>query len=678
MMEQYEHWSWYVDDQANVWVEFDRSGRSANSINLEVLLELEHLIERLLAEAQKSEWKKLIFCSKKISGFIAGADIIDVFAQKDAIKTDILIEKGQTLFKKIERFPLPTVALIHGFCLGGGFELALACDWRIAIESPSLSMGLPEVLLGLQPGWGGSVRLPRLIGVKAAFEMILSGKTLKAPQIKKLKIADYVIPERLLAGTLAACQTKKQPTHWKRQWYWAFPPLRSLMGWLLRRALKSQKVIQAHYPAPFIIIDGWQRYGHLTQAAFDWEVRSLQALARTETTAHLVNVFKLRDMAKKSVDKKKDSIQKVHVIGAGVMGGDIAYWAAAQGYHVTLADLDSKKIMETMQRAQKWADKNIKKNSEKTAFFDRLTPDLKGLGVASADLIVEAVPENIDLKKKIISHIDKQARIDAVIATNTSTLPIESLSGGLKNPERLIGIHFFNPVPKMPLVEIIKSSQTAQSVHEKAMSWVLAVKKIPLAVTSTPGFFVNRVLLPYITQALVLMNDGYSKELIDKSAVDFGMPMGPLELADQVGLDVCAAALESMGMTLVKQTRTMIDALIEKGHLGKKTGQGLYLYKNGQPQRQAISNPARLSFCQDALIFALLNEIVQAWHAKIVSSQDEADLACLFGFGFPAFRGGPFVYIKEQGVEHLLQRFALFTHQIENWGLQQKAWLEIT
>jgi 3-hydroxyacyl-CoA dehydrogenase/enoyl-CoA hydratase/3-hydroxybutyryl-CoA epimerase len=174
------------------------------------------------------------------------------------------------------------------------------------------------------------------------------------------------------------------------------------------------------------------------------------------------------------------------------------------------------------------------------------------------------------------------------------------------------------------------------------------------------------------------MNDGYSKELIDKSAVDFGMPMGPLELADQVGLDVCAAALESMGMTLEKQTRTMIDALIEKGHLGKKTGQGLYLYKNGQPQRQAISNPARLSFCQDALIFALLNEIVQAWHAKIVSSQDEADLACLFGFGFPAFRGGPFVYIKEQGVEHLLQRFALFTHQIENWGLQQKAWLEIT
>lgn len=677
-MEQYDHWNWHVDEQGSVWIEFDRAGKSTNSINLEVLLELEHLIETLLQALPKNpSWKKVIFCSKKVSGFIAGADILDVFAQKDPVKTDTLIEKGQDLFLKIEKFPLPTIAVIHGFCLGGGFELALACDWRIALDSPSLNMGLPEVLLGLQPGWGGSVRLPRLIGVKAAFELILGGRTLKASQIKRLKIADYVIPERLLSATLESCQKKRKKSFWSTPWYWSLPPVRWVMAALMRRNLKAQKVLQSHYPAPYAIIEGWERYGHLGAKGFDWEVRSIQALSRGDTAAHLVNVFRLRDKAKKGVDKKSLTIKKVHVIGAGVMGGDIAYWAAAQGYSVTLSDPDFSKISETMARAAVWADKNLKKAHEKTAFFDRLLPDPQAAGMTSADLIIEAVPENLELKKKILAHTESKARVDAIIASNTSTLPIEALAASLSNPERLIGIHFFNPVPKMPLVEVIPGLKTSRHTQAQATAWVLEIKKIPLSVKSTPGFFVNRVLLPYILQALILFKQGVQKELIDKSAVDFGMPMGPLELADQVGLDVCAAALDSMGCALDHELQEYLSGLLTQGFLGKKTGRGIYTYRKGQVERQRIKDHVQLSYCQDKLLFSLLNEIVQAYDQKVVATQDDADLACLFGFGFPAFRGGPFVYIKEQGVAHLLQRFESCTRDNPHWKEQEAAWFRL-
>lgn len=677
-MEQYDHWNWHADDQGSVWVEFDRADKSTNSLNLDVLLELEHLIQTLYEQLPANKaWKKVIFCSKKISGFIAGADILDVFAQKDHLKTDALIEKGQELFLKIESFPLPTIALIHGFCLGGGFELALACDWRIALEGPSLNIGLPEVLLGLQPGWGGSVRLPRLIGVRPAFDLILSGKTLKASQIKKLKVADYVIPERLLTATIESCGRKRKRVSWARSWYWALPPVRWVMGFLMRRALKAQKVHPEHYPAPWAIIEGWERYGHLSAAAFDWEVRSIQSLSRSSTAAHLVNVFRLRDKAKKAAPKKNLSIKKVHVIGAGVMGGDIAYWAAAQGYHTTLSDPDLGKIESTLKRAATFGAKIFKKQHEKIAFLDRLVPDPKGLGIVSADLIIEAVPENIELKKDILKKAEELARLDTIIASNTSTIPIETLATCLQHPQRLIGIHFFNPVAKMPLVEVIPGSNTDQKVLDQALSWVIDLKKLPLKVKSTPGFFVNRVLLPYILQALVLMQQGIQKELIDKSATEFGMPMGPLELADKVGLDVCLAALKSMGQSLPPELEESLTTLLHSGSLGQKTGQGLYRYRKGTIETRSIRDLSQLMYCQDRLVFALLNEVVQAYDQKVVASQDEADLACLFGFGFPPFRGGPFAYIKEHGVSTILQRFEACYAQKSDWPQQKDAWNRI-
>lgn len=673
-MEQYDHWALRADEDGTVWVEFDRSDKSTNAINLDVLLELEHLIETLWhTHKENPHWEQLVFCSKKVNGFIAGADILDVFAQNDVAKTDALIEKGQELFLKIEHFPLPTVALIHGFCLGGGFELALACDWRIALHSPTLAMGLPEVMLGLQPGWGGSVRLPRLIGVRSAFEMILSGKTLKAHQIKRLKVADYVIPERLLVTTLQSCRHKR-PRRWLDwPWYWSFPPMRWLMTFFMRRTLKAQKISPQNYPAPWAIIDGWQRHGHLSKKAFDHEVLSIQKLCRTQTAQHLINVFRLRDRAKKSAPKT-DHIKRVHVLGAGVMGGDIAFWAAAQGFQVSLSDPDLSKIHSTMQRAEKWARRRLKKSCERTAFWDRLMPDPTASAMAAADLIIEAVPEKIDLKHAVLQQIEKLARPDAIVATNTSTIPIENLATAMRYPQRLIGIHFFNPVPKMPLVEVISGEKTEKLVHERAMGWITAIKKLPLAVKSTPGFFVNRVLLPYITEGLRLYHQGQQKELVDKSAVAFGMPMGPIELADQVGLDVCAGALESMGGALEEALQEQIHDLIAAQHLGKKTGKGFYQYKKGRALRQKIKDQNGLNLCQDRLLFCLLNEVVQACDQQVVASADDADMACLFGFGFPPFRGGPFVYIAQQGVGHLLQRFEACTRERSQWPQEEAAW----
>lgn len=681
-MEQYDHWNWRADSSGTIWVEFDRADKTTNTINLEVLLELEHLIESLKQQApENAEWKKLIFCSKKLNGFIAGADILDVFAQNDPAKTDLLIEKGQELFLKIEKFPLPTIALIHGFCLGGGCELALACDWRVALQSSSLNMGLPEVLLGLQPGWGGSVRLMRLIGVPAAFEMILSGKTLNASQIKRKKVADYVIPERLLNATLASI-THKRPRPWFSwpwgwQWPWRLSPVRGILAFFLRSHLKKKKVSPVHYPAPWAMIANWEQVGHLTQKAFDREVRSIQALARTDTAKHLINVFRLRDQAKKSGDKSLETPKKIHVVGAGVMGGDIAYWAAAQGYHVSLSDPDLNQLHQTMKRAATWAKRRLKKASEQTAFWDRLFLDPKADALPAADLIIEAVPENLNLKKKVLADITAKARPDAIVATNTSTIPIETLAEGFLGPERLIGVHFFNPVPKMPLVEVISGTQSDSLVHQKAVSWVLGMKKLPLTVASTPGFCVNRILLPYICEGLRLMQQGEQQEVIDRSATDFGLPMGPIELADQVGLDVCAGALDSMGLTLEPDLAEKLEKLLESKSYGKKSGIGLYHYRKGKIRRNKIRDRSRLSYCQDHLLFALLNEVVQVWAENIVQSKDDIDLACVFGFGFPAFRGGPMVYIKEQGIPHLLQRFELCTRHRSTWIKEEAAWNQL-
>ncbi len=634
-MDMMKHWYWHKDDDRVLWLEFNRQDKSANTINAEVLEEFSRVLDLLKDD---NEIVQLIICSKKDGGFIAGADILDVFAKNDAPATKALIERGQKVYDQLERFHAPTVALIHGYCLGGGFELALACDWRIVIDSPSVRIGLPEVQLGLRPGWGGSVRLMRMIGVQKTFDCILSGRAYKSKAALKSGLVDAVVPQRIIPETLTHYRKKRKTQKNSMDWLWRWGWIRMLMGSVIKRQI-AKKVRQDHYPAPFAMIQDWISYGHHDDKAYQVEVDSIFALAQGETAKNLVRVFQLKDRNKKELStyKSMHPMMHVHIVGAGVMGGDIAAWCALKGLKVTLEDLSEKQIGQALERATKLFAKHYTHHFEQQRCLDRLMPDPLGYGLQSADLIIEAVSENLSLKVQILKKIEQKARADALIATNTSTICLEKIDEIFQNPERFLGVHFFNPVAQMPLVEIVYGRMTAQISRDRAKAFVSFIDKIGIEVKSSPGFFVNRVLLPYMLQALKLHNKGHSFALIDAAAESFGMPMGPIELADVVGLDVCLAALSSMNLC-DDQVLATLQSYIQNGLLGKKTGEGLYRYQNKKPIKGGMRGDKEA--CAAILKQALTNEALAAQKEQIVQNSDDADLAALFGFGFPPFSAG--------------------------------------
>ncbi|MBM4222960.1 MAG: crotonase [Gammaproteobacteria bacterium] len=652
-MKQYQHWHCHTDDKKIFFVEFDRADKSANAINYEVLQELSDILTSL---SDQSDLQQVVFCSKKPSGFIAGADILEVFENpEDHEKRKNLIEYGQQVYHQLSALPQTTIALIHGYCLGGGFELALACDWRIVIDSPSVRIGLPEVQLGLQPGWGGSVRLMRLIGVMKTFDLILSGRTLKAKQAKALGVVDAVVPERVVKEAIMHFQKKRPRKLWSWDWLWALYPARKIVSHIVQTSLKK-KVSAEHYPAPYAMIKNWEEIGHRNHAAFDREVQSITALSETDTAKHLIHIFAMKDRIKKSKSLDTPEIHHVHVVGAGVMGGDIAAWIALKGMTVTLQDLSAHQIQVALGRATTLINKHYALPFERQQCLDRLMPDVQGIGAIHADLIIEAVSEQLGLKVKILKDLEDRARPDAIIATNTSTIPLEQLDDVLKHPNRLIGIHFFNPVAQMPLVEIVVGDMTHASTTNAAYQFVQKIDKIPIKVKSAPGFFVNRVLLPYMLEAMTLYQEGAVMDEIDAAARAFGMPMGPIELADTVGLDVCLAALSSMKIGK-DNVIAELQRRIQEGSIGKKSGEGFYQYHKGKSNRRKKVSQHHFQKYQDRLIFALCNEALAAWDDRIVENMADADLASIFGFGFPPFRGGILTYIREKGAKNLLEYY---------------------
>jgi 3-hydroxyacyl-CoA dehydrogenase/enoyl-CoA hydratase/3-hydroxybutyryl-CoA epimerase len=660
-MQTFHHWHWHQDSSQVLWIEFDREGKSANTINSDVLEEFGQILGLI---ADLSEVKQVVICSKKRTGFIAGADILDVFASQDLEKTKTLIERGQKVFDQLQNLPMPTIALIHGFCLGGGFELALACDWRIVIDSPQVRIGLPEVQLGLQPGWGGSVRLMRLIGVKRTFELILSGKMLKAHQAKRMQIIDEVIAERLTPEILNHYVQKRPKMRCRWDWLWKISFARVVFGQMIRKQIQ-QKANKEFYPAPFAMIQNWEELGHHNDTSFQREIDSIYQLAQTSTAKNLVRVFGLKDANKKTMAPSSVEIRHVHVVGAGIMGGDIAAWIALKGYTVTLQDVNPKQLSYALNRASKIFSRQCTQPFDIQRCMDRLIIDQAGEGLKNADVIIEAVTEQLALKLEILKNIEKNSRKDAIIATNTSTISLENMDHVFKNSKRFVGIHFFNPVPLMPLVEIVIGNLTGDEAIHAAHHFVQKIDKIAIKVKSAPGFFVNRVLLPYMLEAMLLVEEGYRLEQVDKAATDFGMPMGPIELADTVGLDVCLAALSSMNLT-TDCVSAHLQRRIQQGHLGKKTGKGFYEYSKNKAIKREEKYFSDRDFCQNRLIYALCNEAVSALEQGIVSSEDDADLASLFGFGFPPFRGGIIHYIRETGVESLLKRFEKIIQKSKN------------
>jgi len=652
------HWRMRTDPDGIVWLLFDKKDSSANTLSSEVLTEFDAMLQRLESNPPRG----VVIRSAKPGGFIAGADITQFRGVKDTAQIEALIASGHAVLDRLDRLHTVTIAVIHGYCLGGGLELALACDYRIAIDDASF--GFPEVLLGLHPGLGGTVRLPRLVNPAQAMTMMLSGRSERARRARRLGLVDAVTQERHVRGAVSAAvsgELKKA-----KQGFAAallnFRPARQMLA--SRMASEAAKrAPRAHYPAPYALIDLWVEHGGDAAAAQKAEISSFAKLLVGDTAQNLVRVFFLRDKLK-SLAGGKWGGKRVHVIGAGTMGGDIAAWCAWNGFVVTLGDTSTKAIGGAVKRAAELYGKIGRDDHRRVRdALDRLIPDLKADGVAGADLIIEAVPENLELKRKIFAAIEPKMKPEAILGSNTSSIPLEQLRDGLPRPERLVGIHFFNPVSRMQLVEIVSHDQVAPDVLADARAFLGRIDRLPAPVKSAPGFLVNRALTPYLLEALLMLDAGMKKETIDKAAVDFGMPMGPIELADEVGLDICLHVAEMLRSSL---NRDMPDApqwlkdKVAKGELGKKTGKGLYDWKDGHAVK-AHEDVTPSPDTADRLILPMLDACMTCWREDVVTDDEVLDGAMIFATGFAPFRGGPMHYARTRGfadVRDTLKRLA--------------------
>lgn len=645
------HWRYGKDEDGIGWLLLDRKGASANTLNAEVIGELDTMLGKIESDLPKG----LVLRSAKKSGFIAGADISEFVGANDAAAVESNIGKGHAVINHLESLSIPTIAVVHGFCLGGGLEVALACKRRIAISGASF--GFPEVMLGLHPGLGGTVRTPRLINPTTAMTMMLTGKSLHDRAAKAAGLVDAVTEERHVKNAVKAAVSGNLKVS---------PPgtlvtllnsglARPLLGRYMRSQARA-KADPAQYPAPFALIDLWEKHsGDSKDAALKAELKSFSQLMVTKTAQNLVRVFFLRDRLKKIAGAKQD-IEHIHVIGAGAMGGDIAAWCAREGIVATLADMKPEPIGGAIKRAADLFKKILKKPTDQRDALDRLAPDLSGDGVRSADIVIEAVPEKLEIKHKVYATVEPQMKPGAILATNTSSIPLEQLRDGLKKPERLVGLHFFNPVSRMMTVEVVSHDKADQAVLATARSFVGMIDRLPVPVKSAPGFLVNRALTPYMIEAMVMVDEGIQKETIDQAAEKFGMPMGPIELADQVGLDICLDVADMLKKSLPREqpdAPQWLRDMVAKKDLGKKTGKGFYEWKNGKAEKTP-SSPDPTPEMTDRLILPLLDVCVGALREGIVENADVLDGAMIFGTGFAPFRGGPIHYAKDRGIDEVV------------------------
>jgi len=657
-MSNYKHWEIQVDASQIIWLGFNRKDASVNTIDDEVLDELNSLLHEI---SKVTNAKGLIIYSLKAKGFIAGADVNAFSNFKNPSQAVDFLRKGQAVFSYLESLTIPTVAMIDGFCMGGGLELALACKYRIATDDKSTRIGLPEIMLGIHPGWGGTVRLPKLIGgFNALSQVILTGAALSASKAKYLGIVDDVVPLRQLAHA-AVYYINKSPAKHKPSF------IQSLSNYSLSRVLiakllrynVAKKVKLEHYPAPFAVIDLWEKEGGFDDRAYLKEADSVEQLVtQSETSTNLIRAFLLRERMKAFAKGSDFKANHVHIIGAGVMGGDIAAFCALKGLRVTLQDKSYAQIAPVISRAAVLYKKKLRDPRLIQAAMDRLIPDPDGNGIQHADVIIEAVFENLAVKQNIFKMVEEKAKPNALIATNTSSIPLDEISLVMKNPERLVGIHFFNPVAKMELVEVVSSNKTTKEISHNACAFVNQIGRLPLPVSSSPGFLVNRVLMPYLMECVQLLNEGFKAEIIDNAALSFGMMMGPVELADTVGMDVCLAVAENLTSHFGGQVPEKLREMVKEQKLGRKTGEGFYRYKNGKAIKEKVVNSTSLNEIQNRLILRMVNEAAACLREDVVAEGDLLDAGMIFGTGFAPFRGGPMHYAKQFGHDKLNELFS--------------------
>jgi 3-hydroxyacyl-CoA dehydrogenase / enoyl-CoA hydratase / 3-hydroxybutyryl-CoA epimerase len=647
------NWTLQVDADRVAWLTADMAGSSANVLSGDMVRELAAKLTEIAALRPVG----MVVQSGKAGGFIAGADIKEFVQIRSPAEGYALVRAGQSVMQQLEDLPCPTVAAIRGFALGGGLELALACTYRVGADDAALSLGLPEVLLGIHPGFGGTVRSVQRIGVRPSLELMLKGRPFRGARALHIGLLDELVPPAELAARAKALLLRRPP---KKQ----SPLLERLMNlsaarpWVAKQTIATlrRSVRREHYPAPYAIVDLWRRYGAMGTAAYEAEARSISELMCSPASRNLVRVFLLQDRLKGLGGDSSAVFKHVHVIGAGVMGGDIAAWSAFRGMTVTLQDRSEELIEPALTRAKSFFEKRLKDPAAAAAAASRLRMDVQGAGVADADVVIEAIFENVAAKCALYAELEPRLKASAILATNTSSIKIETLSRNLTDPSRLVGIHFFNPVAQLQLVEVVQGASTRAQVVTDALKFTRKLDKLPLPCKSAPGFVVNRILTPYINEALFALEAGIPAEVIDLAAVRFGMPMGPIELTDVVGLDVSLHVGRVLSEAFHREIPQILIKLVEQKKLGRKSGEGFYRWHDGKAQKNAAEDTVAPADLEDRLILPLLNESIAVIREATVQDGDLLDAGAVFATGFAPFRGGPLHYAKERGVSEVVNR----------------------
>jgi len=647
------HWRVSHGSTGHCWLTLDKADTGSNTLSSDVLAELDQIINEL--ESQP-DLPGVIISSAKKSGFILGADVREFEHLTDPKAAAELAAKGQAVLQRIEDLPCPTVALMNGYTLGGGLELALACRYRVAVEGYERCIGLPEVQLGIHPGFGGSVRAVKIMGAVKALDLILTGRSLSPAEARAAGLVDRIAPAEKVSEVGIKLLSQSPPPR-RARWYLRLLSTRVLRPVIARRLRRqvSRKARPEQYPAPHAIIDLWKQHGGSGAAAYRAEAESIGRLLVSQTSKNLVRLFFLRERLR-NLAPKSDTVSRVHVVGAGVMGGDIAAWCALTGLSVTMQDREEQYLAPALERADVLFGKRLKGPGAAAEAKSRLVADVPGDGIADSDIVIEAIIEDLEAKQTLFKDLENEVGADTVLATNTSSIRLEEIASVLRNPHRLVGIHFFNPVASMPLVEVIRTETTDVDQFNRALAFVTQIGKLPLPCASAPGFLVNRILMPYMLEALTAHEDGHAIETVDAAARRFGMPMGPLELADRVGVDIVLHVAQILSQSIGAEPPKMLHDMITDGRLGQKSPRGgFYEYEDGG-RRHKRRFPAPDSDLTDRMMLMLLNEAAACYSEGIVDDMDLLDAGVVFGTGFAPFTGGPVQYARNCGRDDIMNR----------------------
>lgn len=641
------NWTLDRDRSGIAWLAIDVQASAVNVLSRVVMEELDGLLRDLEASPPAG----LVLHSGKPGSFVAGADIHEFPSIQSADEAAALARRGQAVIGMLESLHFPSVAVIDGIALGGGLELALGATWRLAVRSDRPTLGLPEVQLGLHPGLGGTVRLPRLAGVRLAMTMMLTGRSISVAEAAAHGLVDAVCqaPEwrEAAVALLSRPRPRRSPPVLDR--LLASPLARGYVARSLEQKAR-RKADPRHYPAPGAMIDLWRAHAAQGPAAFAAEAVSFGRLAVSPASRNLVRVFFLQERLKHAGSGQVTAARRVHVVGAGVMGGDIAAWCAYRGLDVTLQDRESRFVEPALARAHAYFRRKLDDPAKLEETRSRLRADVAGEGVADADVVIEAIFEDLQAKQQLFRMLEQRIRPGCILATNTSSIPLQDLMSCLADPGRLIGLHFFNPVASLPLVEVVRTDATDATIMAAGLAFVKQIGKLPLPCRSHPGFLVNRVLAPYLAEAMALVEEGVALPDIDRAATEFGMPMGPIELADSVGLDIALHVARILGPVIQRPVSPVLERMVADGRLGRKAGKGFYLYQEGRPVKPQASTSDIPPAIGERLVLALVNEAAQCLAEGIVADADLVDAGVIFGTGFAPFRGGPLHYAEQSGV----------------------------